>query len=222
MARQGFYLTAIDDHLQLCRSGESAERGLQVDLNSAAIRRRIAAGRRQPLARALGLHKRGGMTVLDTTCGLGRDAAVLAGLGCQLTAIERHPALHALLADALRRVDATGLAWRANWRALYHDDGISWLAHAGQNALFDVVYIDPMFDNTRRKARPHRALQWLAELVGADADGATLLAEARQHARRRVVVKSHARATPLAPPDHQIDGRGLRFDIYFSASKSFK
>src|SRR5699024_10273062 len=125
--------------------------------------RRIVAGKRQPLARALGLHRRGGLRVLDATCGLGRDSAVLAGLGCRITAIERHPALHALLADALRRAHMQEPPGHDNWRALHCADALAWLQERGQAADHDVIYLDPMFDSSRRKARPQRALQWLAE-----------------------------------------------------------
>ena len=41
--------------------------------------------------------------VLDATAGLGRDAFVLARLGCTLTLIERQPLIAALLEDALQR-----------------------------------------------------------------------------------------------------------------------
>jgi 16S rRNA (guanine1516-N2)-methyltransferase len=41
--------------------------------------------------------------VIDGTAGLGKDAFVLAGLGCKVTLVERHPVVVALLADGLAR-----------------------------------------------------------------------------------------------------------------------
>lgn len=205
----------------LCRGGEPPERGLCADLHSSDIRRRVSAGRHLPLARALGLHKRPGIRALDATCGLGRDSAVLAGLGCRITALERHAALYALLVDGLRRLQTASPAWHDNWQAVHHDNALHWLTHSGAAESFDAIYIDPMFDNTRRKARPQRALQWLGELVGPDADAGELLDVSRRRAGR-VVVKQHARAAPLAPPDHCVKGKAMRFDVYFNASKSFK
>lgn len=216
----GFYLAEHSGRLTLCHAGEQPERGLWVDFNSADIQRRIAAGRHSALARALGLHKRFGIKVFDATCGLGRESAVLAGLGCTLTAVERHSALYALLADGVRRMDIQPPAWWVNWQDLHHANGRDWLQHDATTDAFDAIYIDPMFDNTRRKARPQRAMQWLEELVGVDDDAQQLLAAARDSAKRRVVVKSHARAAPLARPDHQIAGKAMRFDVYFRASKS--
>lgn len=218
----GYFLAEHDGRLCLCRGGDAIQRGLYVDLNSADVRRRITAGRRSPLARALGLHKRTGIRVLDATCGLGRDSAVLAGLGCSITAIERHAALYAVLADGLRRAERAAPAGRSNWQTPHHDDARAWLDRTDTADMFDAIYIDPMFDNNRRKASPRRALQWLGELVGPDDDAGSLLAAARGRALRRVVVKNHARAAPLAPPDHRISGKAMRFDIYFTASNDLR
>lgn len=198
------------------------QRGLFASFDTTDIRRRVRAGKRLDLARALGLHKNAQIRVLDTTCGLGRDSAVLAALGCEITATERHPALHALLADALRRERMKSMGWRGSWVALHHANAQDWLLQKADTLPpFDAIYIDPMFNSPRRKAQPQRALQWLQELLGADEDPVALLTLARQRARR-VVVKNHARAAPLAAPDHQITGKAMRFDIYFNASKDVR
>ncbi|WP_348673901.1 class I SAM-dependent methyltransferase, partial [uncultured Abyssibacter sp.] len=69
-----------------------------IDWESDDIRRRIAGGRRQPLARACGLGSIRPLRLLDATGGYGRDAFVLAALGAEVTICERLPAL----ADGLR------------------------------------------------------------------------------------------------------------------------
>lgn len=221
----GFYLTVVADRLTLCRADESRAAGMHADFDSSDVRRRAAAGKRLTLARALGLQGKTDLQVLDTTCGLGRDSAVLAALGATVTAIERHPALHALLADGLRRIRLQAPTWRGQWAALHHADAATWLTSQGppgnSDSAWDVIYIDPMFDAPRRKARPQRALHWLHDLIGPDGDADELLGIARGRARR-VVVKSHARAAPLAPPDHHIGGKAMRFDVYFNASKDLR
>ena len=58
--------------------------------------------RRELLARAVGF-KGQPLDVIDMTAGLGRDAMVLALLGCRVTAIESHPVVFELLEDGLRR-----------------------------------------------------------------------------------------------------------------------
>ena len=212
----GFYLCQQPDGLTLYHAQAPAtDRGLRIDLLDASVDKRAAGGRRSPLAGALGLRRHPGAQVLDTTCGLGRDSATLAALGCQVVAIERHPVLFALVADARERARLAAPAWLANWPTLIHADARAWLTVADA-APFDVIYIDPMFDTPRRKARPQKALAWMHELIGTDGDAAELLACARTRATRQVVVKQHARAAPLAKPDRQVEGKAIRFDIYLS------
>lgn len=218
---QGFFI-ARDAH-GLCLRHSKAEPG-ETGLHSALSEYhsgsgRHAGGRKSPLARALGLHRHPPMRVLDTTGGLGRDATVLASLGCEITVIERRTALYALLAEATETIDASPQqpGWWPNWHPPIHADARTWLAMHGTERAFDVIYIDPMFASPRRKSRPQKALVWLAELAGEDADAPLLIAEARKHAQTRVVVKQHARAEPMTPPDLRVHGRAIRFDIYLTA-----
>jgi len=212
----GFYLEDRPDGLTLQNADTSDhDHGLCLNLCDAEIERRVASGRQSPLAKAIGLRRHPQSRLLDTTCGLGRDSATLTALGCTVTALERHPVLFALLDDALARARQTGPGWVSNWDTLIHADALSWLTTAHQR-VFDVIYIDPMFAATRRKARPQKALAWLNALVGVDTDAAALLCRARERAQRQVVVKQHARASPLAPPDRQVEAKAVRFDIYLA------
>ena len=61
------------------------------------VRRLRTARRTDPLPRAVGMHRRRVERLVDATAGLGRDAMVLASLGCTVTALERVPALCMLL-----------------------------------------------------------------------------------------------------------------------------
>src|SRR3546814_8546154 len=62
---------------------------IRCDWTDAEMSRRVAAGKQQLLARAIGLHKYKDLSVLDATAGLGRDGFVLAALGAQVTMVER-------------------------------------------------------------------------------------------------------------------------------------
>lgn len=216
---QGFFIARDPAGLALHHAEDEGQKGLRCALiDGKELANRRGGGRRSPLARAFGLHRHPPMRVLDTTAGLARDAATLAWLGCDVTAIERQPALYALLADATRAIDAATEppAWRAHWDAPVHADARCWLAHDGVEMPFEAIYIDPMFASPRRKSAPQKALAWLAALAGRDADAPALLAIARRHASHRVVVKQHGRAESMAPPDLQIHGRAIRFDVYLT------
>lgn len=214
----GFYLMDGGNGLTLQHADAgSSDTGLQLDFTGKAAQQRAAGGKQSALAKAFGLHRHPPCRVLDTTCGLGRDAVMLATLGCDVTSLERQPALYALLVDAYARSRALtpGPDWLARWAEPELANALDWL-DTDSERVFDVIYIDPMFDSPRRKARPQKALAWLAELAGADHDAPALLELARRRAGRRVVVKQHGRSAPLAPPDNQVLAKAVRFDIYLT------
>lgn len=188
---------------------------LFVDFNESVVQRRVHAGRRDQMARALGLHRRPCQTILDATCGIGRDSAVLLGLGCTVSACERSPVMHALLRDGLRRArDAPpACEWLANWKGLEAADAAARLA-AGAYPGVEAIYLDPMFRAPQRRALPGREMQMLHAAVGPDIDADELLAAARASGASRTVVKRHPRQLPLAPPDYSVDGRRVCFDVY--------
>ncbi|MDN5872881.1 MAG: class I SAM-dependent methyltransferase [Sinobacteraceae bacterium] len=191
------------------------------DWANGEMRRRIAAGRRQPLARALGLHKppQAGnrLRLVDATGGLGRDAWVLAALGAEVRLIERSAHVAAMLEDALGRA-LENLAMRdtASRLRLYHADARVWLAEHS-DSTWDGIYLDPMYPQTRKSALPTKAMQFLREVTHGDPDADELLGIAQQHARR-VAVKRPLHATALAgcKADTTITASRVRFDLYFN------
>jgi 16S rRNA (guanine1516-N2)-methyltransferase len=63
-------------------------------------------------------------------------------------------------------------------------------------------------------------MRMFRSLVGEDADAHRLLQAALRVARRRVVVKRPRRGELLGPdPDHQLEGKSTRFDIYLTAGR---
>ena len=64
---------------------------------AARHRREFGGGAGQPVARAIGLKGSQRPQVVDATAGLGRDAFVMASLGCRVTLVERSPVAAALV-----------------------------------------------------------------------------------------------------------------------------
>lgn len=192
------------------------------DWLTADLARRIAAGRRQPLAKAVGLHKPrsaddGPLRVLDATAGLGRDGWVLAMLGAEVSLLERHPTTCALLRDARLRAEADPRSAAAAGRVeVLEGDAIRLLADPAQHGRWDVIYLDPMYPDDGKTALPSKEMQLLRELTGGDDDADALLAPALACGARRVVVKRPSKAPPLAgiAPGTCLDGTQLRFDIH--------
>lgn len=192
---------------------------LRADFVGGALGWRLAhgGGRGQAVARAVGMRKgKPPPRVLDATAGLGRDAAVLAALGCRVTALERHPAVHALLADALERARADpAAAARLGDRLELRCGDARAVLRAAEGRGFDCVYLDPMHPERSGSALVKQEMRLFRALVGDDPDAADLLEAALASGAPRVAVKRPAGASPLAPgPALRIAGRTTGFDVY--------
>ena len=96
-----FALQLGEGGLQLVELGPQAPGPVKVDFVEGAVahRRLFGGGSGQMIAKAVGVQSGVRPTVLDATAGLGRDAFVLASLGCRMTLIERQPLIAALLEE---------------------------------------------------------------------------------------------------------------------------
>lgn len=193
-------------------------------LGQAAHRRRFGGGRGQPLARAVGLKANTVPTVIDATAGLGRDAFVLASLGCTVYLLERSPIIAALLRDGLARAarDQEIGPWVRQRLHLIGADSRDYLPKLSAEQRPDVVYLDPMYPHRQKTALVKKEMRLLRALVGDDQDASSLLATALACARRRAVVKRPRWAPTLSgpTPDFQTSAPNTRFDIYLTKPSS--
>ena len=206
--------------LELRETGPAAAGGVRVDFGRSTrdAHRLATAARRQPLALAVGLKKRK-PTVFDATAGLGRDALLLACLGCTVTAVERSPILGVMLRDALyRAAESPQLGEIIQHRlTLLVGDAVDVLTRPSEPDAPEVVYLDPMFPPKSKSALPKKEMRILRRLVGDDRDCAPLFDAARRAAHNRVVVKRHPHAPPLAPdPTLTFKSKLARYDVYLT------
>lgn len=180
---------------------------LAVDFTPSDIARGRRLGR-EPLGRALG---RGTGRVIDATAGFGGDSILLAAR-CEVTAIERHPAVAALLRDGVYRAERDGVLDRERITVVV-GDARTLLPRLAPGA--DAVFLDPMFPPKRKRSAAVRKEQRLLRaLVGDDADAGELLDVARA-CSRRVIVKRPMHAPPLAlRPAASYTGKLVRYDVY--------
>jgi 16S rRNA (guanine1516-N2)-methyltransferase len=218
--RFDFLLTYTGRRLELRKTSHGAPGPIYVDFVSGSLgyRRIRGGGRRQLLAKAVGIRASSKASVIDVTAGLGSDAFVLAILGCRVLMLERSAIVHALLADGLDRarphpVLGAALSERL---ALRHLDAISHLDHLPGHDRPDVIYLDPMYPRRDQSALNKKEMRILRELVGDDEDAPALLIAGLTCARQRVVVKRPRLALPLQgpPPTIQLRGETTRYDIY--------
>ncbi len=207
--------------LAVQRAG-SKEKPIVVDFvgGKAGHRRKFGGGKGQDIAKAVGLNKGVKPSVLDATGGLGRDAFVLASLGCNVTMIERSPVVATLLEDGLRRaLEDRDVSPIAEQMSLLKGNAIE-LMKASENK-YDVVYLDPMFPHREKSALVKKEMRLFQDLLGDDPDADQLLEPALELAEYRVVVKRPRLAPDLngQAPTYRLEGKACRYDIY--ALKAF-
>jgi len=184
--------------------------------------------KKQPLARAFGLHKlpdndsNDGQPpqVIDATAGLGTDAWMIASLGCKVTLLEQSPVLCVLLQEAINdAMLADASASTANLLELINVNSIAYLQDEA-SARADIIYLDPMYPAARKQALVKKGMQLLHELIGPDDNGQALLLAALSKANYRVVVKRPKGAPQLEGAEQwsgqktQVESPNTRFDIY--------
>ncbi|MFS2221690.1 16S rRNA (guanine(1516)-N(2))-methyltransferase RsmJ [Pantoea sp. B65] len=211
-------LVMTPEHLELRKRDEPKLGGIFVDFVAGAMahRRKFGGGRGEAVAKAVGIKSGYLPDVVDATAGLGRDAFVLASVGCQVRMLERNPVVAALLDDGLQRgyQDAEIGGWLRQRLTLLHVSSLTALSEITPKP--DVVYLDPMYPHKQKSALVKKEMRVFQTLVGADTDADGLLAPARQLAKKRVVVKRPDYAPPLANVSTQsaVTTKSHRFDIY--------
>ena len=210
---------AQQDYQLALQQGGSRDSPLSIHFSEGALahRRKYGGGRKQPLARAIGIKPGHCPSVVDATAGLARDAFVLACLGCRVHMLERSVVIAALVEDGLRRArqDSETAAVIQDKLFLMSGDAKQLLAAiAAQDK--DVIYLDPMYPPRTKSALVKKEMRLLRGLVGDDGDTSQLLAIALRQAQKRVVVKRPRLAPPLQgpPPSIAIESKNTRYDIY--------
>ena len=213
---------AASYQLELTPAGlrlHSPESTLQLDFADKDIQKRLAGGKSQDLAKAVGVG-RGQVpypAVLDATAGLGRDAFVLASLGCKVHMLERHPLLAALLEDALFRAqknpDTRDTATRLSLAARDALEVLQKMQVLQAVSPHDVIYLDPMYPESNKKSLPKKNMQVLRGLLGSD-DARGLLEAALATRVPRVVIKRPKHAPKTPAPSLSFAGKQTRFDVY--------
>lgn len=224
-----FALVLTDQRLELRKLDEPKLGAIFVDFVGGAVghRRKFGGGKGQSIAKAAGLNKGATPTVLDATAGLGRDAFVLASLGCKVQMVERNPVVAALLEDGLERAKQDGEigGWVRERMSLLHATSHKALEQLYEKEGYckpDVVYLDPMYPHpeVKKKAQIKKEMRVFQTLVGSDLDADSLFEPAYKLASKRVVVKRPDYADYLAgaKPSMVIETKKNRFDVYVKSS----
>ena len=206
--QENYELFLNSDGLELIQK-DSQTKALKVDFNSAAIRKRLKHLNKELLIKAIG-KKNKNQNIVDATAGLAQDAYLLAAAGHRLTLIERSNIVAALLEDALSAGDIT------NNMNLIFGDASKLLATLKTKP--EIIYLDPMYPKTSKKAAQKKGMQFFREILAPPKQQETeeLLQISLQTAKKRVIVKRPIKALPIGnkKPSAALKGKTTRFDIY--------
>ncbi|OEC01183.1 hypothetical protein GY31_12750 [Lysinibacillus sphaericus] len=163
--------------------------------NSAAFRlKRVARGETEPFLEVAQLEK--GDSVLDCTLGLGADAMLAAytvGQYGRVVGLEANPNVAFIVAHGMKAYDTSELPLTACMRQIevVQAEAVAYLKSQLDNS-FDVVYMDPMFEEIIEESNNFQALRTAgAHMTLTD----EWVKEARRVAKRRVVLKAHYQST---------------------------
>ncbi len=153
-------------------------------------------------------------SVVDATAGLGEDSLLLAAAGFKVTLCERGPVIAALLRDTLERATRDDrLAEITARMTLIEGDAVATLA--AMTEVPDVVFLDPMFPEKRKRAATNKKLQLFQQLERPCEDEEALMQAALAVHPRKVVVKRPLKGPYLAgvKPSSSLTGKVVRYDI---------
>lgn len=166
---------------------------------------------KEPLLHAIKIKQKLPQTVIDSTAGVLKDSLLMASRGINVIAYERHPLLFIMVQQSLRDLAIHNPTLHAR---IHYQFGDSRLLCTEQPA--DLVYLDPMFPESKKSAKTKKDMQFLQSVIGQDADACELLACALS-SQPRVVVKRPANAPCLLKkPNHQLQIKKIRYDIYLA------
>ncbi|TSI11265.1 class I SAM-dependent methyltransferase [Lysinibacillus sp. BW-2-10] len=159
--------------------------------NSAAFRlKRVAKGEKDPFLEACQLQK--GDAILDCTLGIGSEAmlaAFIVGDSGKVVGLEADPNVAFIVQNGMKTYDTSELPLTNCMRQIHvvHREAVEFLRTQSDNA-FDVVYLDPMFEEVIEESNNFEALRDAGRHVKLTNEW---VREALRVAKRRVVLKAH-------------------------------
>ena len=156
----------------------------------------------------------GPLSAIDATAGLGEDSILLAAAGYRVTLCERDEVIAALLRDALEQAaDDARLAGIVARMTLVEGDAVETLERL--DAAPDLVFLDPMFPERRKRGATNKKLQLFQHLERPCENEDELMRAALAIHPRKVVVKRPLKGPHLAgvKPSSSLAGKVVRYDV---------
>lgn len=158
-----------------------------------------------PLGKAIGLDKKKEITLVDGMLGSGSDSLLMLSWGIHVTAFERTPEIYLM-------------NWFEHQRFMEKNSRLHFDLHYGDvrncKKPADVLYLDPMYPQTRNKRLSKKEMQFFNQLAGKDTDENDVFQWAMNQDFKRVVIKRPPKAEVFGNPTHSYESKSVRYDMY--------
>lgn len=206
----GYYLSFENGEWLVRDPRQGAKFSLSVD--AAGELAKLQAQRLNPkkdlLSRALGFRGQESYRVFDSTFGFGRDSLHMLAQGCSIIGCEAHPVVFALVSESFAQ-----LSLPPSKLTLAHGDSLNEVAQHVDSV--DCLYLDPMFENAKKKSAPKKHMAFLREVEISPSSPSAMVAQAIKLGVKRVVVKRPINGDHLyRTPQNIMEGKLVRYDIY--------
>ena len=184
----------------------------RIDFNSGPTGWRIKRANHEKLIKkALGKSERP-LNILDCTAGMLQDTLLFLSLGHQVTALEQSKILFHLLQDGISRSEDQVIFKKLE---LLHTNACSYAASAEN---FDVIYFDPMYPPTKKKALSSGQLEYISKILEIESLENNSIKDfevLQLITARKMIVKRPIKVEPFSlQTNYQVSGKTTRFDIY--------
>ncbi|CAL4324691.1 class I SAM-dependent methyltransferase [Buchnera aphidicola] len=215
-----FSLIIKNHRIELQNNLKNKEKNIWVDFNYKKFQK-YKKDKKIKIIQTLGIKKNYIPHVLDSTAGVGKDSFIFFSHGCKVTMVEKNPILSILLYDGLYRGfqnHKIGILMKKNIQLIYNTSN-----NLKKIKILkpDVIYLDPMFPQKKKKSLPKKNMQTIQKLIGNDTDSHILFQQCKQFAKNRIVVKRKMTSKYISNdlPDFNIKTKKHRFDIYLIKKK---
>lgn len=150
---------------------------------------------------------------VDATAGLGEDSFILAAMGYEVEMFEHNPITAALLYDGLLRARNDSKLQDVA-RHMTFTKGESADLLRGLCYEPDVIYLDPMYPEKKKKAESKKKMQVLHQIEPPCQDEIDLMDAARGANPTKIVIKRPPEADYLAgiTPTYSVERKAVRYD----------
>ena len=155
------------------------------------------------------------LTAIDGTAGLGEDSLLLAAYGFSVTLCEHNPVIAALLKDTLARARIIPELEPVVSRMTVYE-GSSLTCFASLTTPPDIILLDPMFPERKKKSKVKEKLQLIQKLEPPCSEETALFDAAMAAQPSKIIVKRPLKSPYLDErvPSYSLKGKAIRYDCY--------